>query len=379
MVSIAVVKSSSKLTLQLSNTTSSVSKPIVIALDAMGGDHGPSVTVPAALSALHAHPQLHIILVGVETLVNEYLRKHQGINVPRLSVVHASQTVSMDEKPSNALRLKKDSSLRVAINLVKSGQAQACVSSGNTGALMATAKFVLKTLPGIDRPAIMAKLPTMRRNTVVRVLDLGANVDSTPQNLVDFALMGSIVAKEVGGIPAPTVGLLNVGEEEVKGNDLVKQTAAILETYPGIHYIGFVEGDDIFKGTADVVVCDGFVGNVMLKTTEGVAKLISNAIKKAFSRNWFTKLSALAVLHILKKIGKSFDPGQFNGASFLGLNGIVIKSHGSANQPSFENAIREAIEEVERDVITKIHDQLAVLLAAKSLETNTTTVETLHD
>ncbi len=342
-----------------------MSKPIVIALDAMGGDHGPSVIVPAALNALHLYPQLHIILVGIESVIHEQLLKHHGVNLPRLSVVHASQTVSMDEKPSSALRLKKDSSMRIAINLVKSGSAQACVSAGNTGALMATAKFVLKTLPGIDRPAIMAKLPTMRPHALVRVLDLGANVDSTPQNLLDFALMGSIVAKEVGGIPAPTVGLLNVGEEEMKGNELVKQTALLLESYPGIHYIGFVEGDDVFKGTADVVICDGFVGNVMLKATEGVVKLISSAIKKAFLKNWFTKLSALAVLHILKKIGKSFDPGQFNGASFLGLNGIVIKSHGGANQAAFENAIREAMEEVEQDVPAKIRSQLAMLIAAQ--------------
>lgn len=342
-----------------------MTKPIVIALDAMGGDHGPSVVVPAALQALQSHPHLHLILVGEELLVNEYLQKHQGLNYPRLSVVHASQTVSMDEKPSVALRLKKDSSMRVAINLVKNGQAAACVSAGNTGALMATAKFVLKTLPGIDRPAIMAKLPTMRRDSMVRVLDLGANVDSTPQNLVDFALMGSVVAQEVSGIPAPTVGLLNVGEEEVKGNELVKQTAAILESYPGINYIGFVEGDDIFKGTADVVVCDGFVGNVMLKATEGVLKLIGRAVKKAFTKNWLTKLSALAVLHIFKKIGKSFDPGRYNGASLLGLNGIVVKSHGSANEASFANAIREAMEEVERDVPSKIHEQLSQLLAVK--------------
>lgn len=353
-----------------------MTKPVVIALDAMGGDHGASVVVPAALSALHAHPQLHLILVGDEQVLNDFLRKHQGINFPRLSVTHASQTVSMDEKPSQALRLKKDSSMRVAINLVKNGQADACVSAGNTGALMATAKFVLKTLPGIDRPAIMAKLPTMGRNGIVRVLDLGANVDSTPMNLVDFALMGAIVAQEVGGIPSPSVGLLNVGEEEVKGNELVKQTAAILETYPGINYIGFVEGDDIFKGTADVVVCDGFVGNVMLKTTEGVIKLIGKAVKQAFTHSWFTKLCALAVLHIFKKIGKSFDPGRYNGASFLGLNGIVIKSHGSANQASFENAIREAMEEVERDVPSKIREQLIQLLAAKP---NLITTEAAHD
>lgn len=338
--------------------------PVLIALDAMGGDAGPAVVVPAALKALQLYPNLQLILVGDETVVGEYLRKHQGINYPRLSIVHASQIVGMDEKPSNALRMKKDSSMRVAINLVKEGKAQACVSSGNTGALMATAKFVLKTLPGIDRPAIMAKLPTIKKNTQVRVLDLGANVDSTPQNLVEFAVMGSVVAKAVGNIAEPTVGLLNVGEEEVKGNTLVKETAALLENYTGIRYIGFVEGDDIFKGTADVVVCDGFVGNVMLKTTEGVLKMLSKYVKDAFTRNWFTKLSALAVMHIIKKIGKSLDPSEYNGASLLGLNGIVIKSHGSANQKSFLSAIREAMEEVERDVSSRIHDEVAELLAA---------------
>lgn len=341
--------------------------PITLALDAMGGDHGPSVIVPAALAALQEYPQLHLILVGDENSIVSYLRKHHGINYPRLRVVHASQIVSMDEKPSHALRLKKDSSMRVAINLVKEGIAQACVSAGNTGALMATAKFVLKTLPGIDRPAIMAKLPTMKKNTSVRVLDLGANVDSTPTNLVEFAVMGSVVAQLVAGIPSPTVGLLNVGEEEMKGNELVKQTAAILEAYPGINYIGYVEGDDIFKGTADVVVCDGFVGNVMLKTTEGVIKMLVKAVKQAFMRNWFTKLSALTVLHIIKKLGANYDPGRFNGASLLGLNGIVVKSHGSANEFAFKNAIREAVEEVERDVITHVREQVATMLTVNPL------------
>jgi glycerol-3-phosphate acyltransferase PlsX len=336
--------------------------PVLIALDAMGGDSGPAAVVPAALKALQSHPNLQLILVGNSTVIGEFLRKHHGVNYPRLTVVHASQVVAMDEKPSVALRTKKDSSMRVAINLVKDGKAQACVSSGNTGALMATAKFVLKTLPGIDRPAIMAKFPSIKKNTQVRVLDLGANVDSTPENLVQFAVMGAVVAKAVGNIAAPTVGLLNVGEEEVKGNQLVRETALLLDKYQGIRYIGFVEGDDIFKGTADVVVCDGFVGNVMLKTTEGVLKMLSKYVKDAFMQNWFTKLSALTVMHILKKIGKNLDPSEYNGASLLGLNGIVIKSHGSANQKSFLSAIREAIEEVERNVSSLIGEEVSELL-----------------
>jgi glycerol-3-phosphate acyltransferase PlsX len=345
---------------------STTPNPVIIALDAMGGDFGPAVVVPAALKALQFFPELHLILVGDETVVGEMLRKHHALNYPKLSIVHASQIVGMDEKPSQALRLKKDSSMRVAINLVKEGKAQACVSAGNTGALMATAKFVLKTLPGIDRPAIIAKLPTTKKNTKVRVLDLGANIDCTPQNLVEFAIMGSVVAKVIGNIPEPSVGLLNVGEEEVKGNDLVKDTSAILEKYSGINYIGYVEGDDIFKATADVVVCDGFVGNVMLKTTEGVLKMLTKYVKDAFTQNWFTKLSALAVMHVLKKIGKSLDPSEYNGASLLGLHGIVIKSHGSANQKSFLTAIREAVQEVEHNVPAKIQDGVAELLAANT-------------
>lgn len=345
--------------------------PVIIALDAMGGDFGPSVVVPAALQALKLFPELHLILVGDETVVGEVLRKHHAVNTPKLSLVHASQIVGMDEKPSLALRLKKDSSMRVAINLVKEGKAQACVSAGNTGALMATAKFVLKTLPGIDRPAIIAKLPTTKKNTKVRVLDLGANVDCTPQNLVEFAVMGAVVAKAIGNIPEPTIGLLNVGEEEVKGNDLVKETATILENYEGINYIGFVEGDDIFKATCDVVVCDGFVGNVMLKTTEGVLKMLSKYVKDAFTQNWLTKLSALAVMHVLKKIGKNLDPSEYNGASLLGLNGIVVKSHGSANQKSFLTAIREAVQEVQHDVPTQIREGVSTLLTMNAENTDT--------
>ena len=338
--------------------------PVIIALDAMSGDLGSEAIVPAALKALQLYPNLSLILVGDQTVVTEYLRKHQGINYPRLTIVHASQIVAMDERPSIALRNKKDSSMRVAINLVKEGKAHACVSSGNTGALMAIAKFVLKTLPGIDRPAIMAKFPSMKKNAQVRVLDLGANVDSTPQHLVQFAVMGSVVAKAVGNIPDPTIGLLNVGSEEIKGNQQVQETASILENYQGLHYIGFVEGDDLFKATADVIVCDGFVGNVMLKTAEGLLRMLLKYLKTAFSQNWLTKLLAILLLPFFKKLNKGFNPSKYNGASLLGLNGIVVKSHGSANQYSFLNAIGEAVEEVERNVPELIREELALLLSS---------------
>lgn len=337
-------------------------KPVIIALDAMGGDLGPDAVVPAALQALYLYPHLQLILVGNQTLIDKSLHQYHGVNCPRLHVLHASEIVAMDEKPSIALRNKKDSSMRVAINLVKEGKAQACVSSGNTGALMAMAKFVLKTLPGIDRPAIMARFPTIKKNTLVRVLDLGANIDSTAENLLQFALMGTVIAKAVGNIAKPSVGLLNVGEEEMKGNSLVQEAAVLLDHCPGIHYIGFVEGDDIFKGAADIVVCDGFVGNVMLKTTEGVLKMLSKYVKDAFMQNWFSKLAALLIMPIAKKIGKSLDPSEYNGASLLGLNGIVVKSHGSANQKSFLSAIHEAMEEVERDVSGLLREEIAGLL-----------------
>ena len=334
---------------------------VVIALDAMGGDAGPDAVVPAALQALHLYPHLQLILVGNQTILDASLRKYHGVNCPRLEVLHASEIVAMDDKPSLALRNKKDSSMRVAINLVKEGKAQACVSSGNTGALMATAKFVLKTLPGIDRPAIMARFPTIKKNTLVRVLDLGANVDSTAKHLLQFALMGTVVAKTVGHVAKPSVGLLNIGEEEMKGNSLVQETTALLDHCPGIHYIGYVEGDDIFKGAADIVVCDGFVGNVMLKTTEGVLTMLSKYVKDAFMQNWLSKLAALLIMPIVKKIGKSLDPREYNGASLLGLNGIVVKSHGSANQKSFLSAIREAMEEVEHNVPSLLREEITEL------------------
>lgn len=331
----------------------------VIAIDAMGGDHGPGVTVPASLQALKQYPKLRLILVGDEQQLTAELKRQGSSPSARLGIQHASQVVTMDEAPSSALRGKKDSSMRVAINLVKQGDAQACVSAGNTGALMATARFVLKTLEGINRPALITALPTM--NGHCHMLDLGANVDSPAEALYQFAVMGSVLASAVDNNPSPTVGLLNVGEEEIKGNEQVKQAHRMLSGN-GLNYVGYVEGDDIFKGTVDVVVADGFVGNVALKTSEGVGKMISHYMKQEFKRNLFTKLAALVAMPVLNAFRKRIDPRAYNGASLVGLRGIVIKSHGSADAFSYATAIREAMLEVEKNVPGKIQQQLGNLL-----------------
>lgn len=331
-----------------------MNQEFAIALDAMGGDHGPSVVVPAALQVLKETPQLKIILVGDDQILAAELVSHKVANTAlesRLIIHHASQQVAMDEKPSIALRTKKDSSMRVAINLVKEGQAQACVSAGNTGALMATARFVLKTLPGIDRPAIISTLPNTKGHT--HMLDLGANVDTSAENLFEFAVMGSVLTSAVENIEFPRVGLLNIGEEEVKGNERVKEAARILAA-SDLNYIGFIEGDDIFNGTVDVVVCDGFVGNVSLKTTEGVAQMISQFLREEFGRNIFTKLAALVAMPVLNALKHRIDPRQYNGGSFVGLQGIVVKSHGGADEVAYTNAIREAIIEVDKNVPERI-------------------------
>ena len=330
-----------------------------IALDAMGGDHGPSVVVPAALNVLKEKADLKLILVGDRDELIRCLQE-QGADVgARLQIHHASQRVEMDDLPSYALRSKKDSSMRVAINLVKDGTAQACVSAGNTGALMATARFVLKTLPGIDRPAIISTLPTMHGHT--HMLDLGANVDSSAHVLFQFAVMGSILTESVDGKPNPTVGLLNIGEEEMKGNEQVKEAAQLLAN-SSLNYVGFVEGDDIYKGTVDVVVCDGFIGNVSLKTSEGVAKMISHFMREGFKKNLFTRIAALVAAPVLKGLKDKIDPRRYNGASFVGLRGIVIKSHGGADVFAFSNAIKEAIAEVDQAVPERIKLQLEQIL-----------------
>lgn len=343
-----------------------MTESISIALDAMGGDHGTESVVPAAVDALIRHPSLNIILVGDQAVLEVCLQKGnydlKDGRQERLSIHHASQTVSMDEPPAIAMRTKRDSSMRVAINLVKEGQAAACVSAGNTGALMAMGRFVLKMLPGIDRPAIISSVPSMDGHT--HMLDLGANIDCTAEHLLQFALMGSELVRAVEGINEPRVGLLNVGAEDIKGNQVVKEASRLLgNTDTHMNYIGFVEGDDIYGGGSDVVVCDGFVGNVSLKSAEGVAKMIGKSMKEEFSRGLLGKLMGLAAYPALRRIRSNFDPRKHNGASLVGLRGIVIKSHGGADPLAFGNAIDIAVKEVSNAVPQKIEQSLASYLA----------------
>lgn len=338
----------------------------------MGGDYGPPVIVPAALQALKNHEDLHLILVGDQTVLQNALKSHQAEDQERLTIQHAPSVVEMDESPSHALRMKKDSSMRIAIDLVKEEKAAACVSAGNTGALMATARFVLKMLPGIDRPAIVSTFPTISGQKNMRMLDLGANVDSTAENLFQFAVMGSILATAVDNIPNPKVYLLNIGQEDIKGNEQVKQTAQLLANTTVLNYAGYIEGDDLYKGHADVIVCDGFVGNVALKTSEGVAIFIGTLIKEAFNRNILTKLAGLIALPVLKSLIKRIDPARYNGASLVGLRGIVIKSHGSAKVPAFTHAIEEAIVEVEKNIPQRISTEVERVLKISPLGTNET-------
>ena len=338
----------------------------IIAIDAMGGDFGPEITVAAAANILKQHKDVNLILVGLEDKLRSHLAKNQLELSSRLSIQHAYEIVAMDEPPAQALRKKKDSSMRVAINLVAEGKATAVVSAGNTGALMATAKFVLKTLPGIDRPAIMSALPNTVGHT--HMLDLGANVDSSADHLFQFAVMGSVTVSAVDNIKAPRVGLLNVGSEAMKGNAQVKAAEPLLQN-SGLNYIGFVEGDDIFNGSVDVVVCDGFVGNISLKSTEGVAKMITHFMRESFNKNIFTKFIGLLALPVLKSFKKRVDHRRYNGASLLGLKDIVIKSHGGADAFSFTNAINVAILEVEKSVPQQIDSHLDALLD-KQVENN---------
>jgi glycerol-3-phosphate acyltransferase PlsX len=328
--------------------------PATLAIDAMSGDHGHEVLVEGSLRALQARPDLKLILVGDEVSLRRALRHHRGAAV---EIQPASEVVAMDELPSKALRNKKDSSMRVAINLVKQGRAQAAVSAGNTGALMAIARFVLKTLPGIDRPAIISPLPTV--NGATHVLDLGANAECTAEQLVQFAVMGSALVTALHGIERPRVALLNIGEEEIKGNETIKQAAAWLAESP-LNYTGYIEGDGIFLDPVDVVVCDGFVGNVALKAGEGVAKLVTHFMREEFTRTLPNKLIALIARSVLHRLARRMDPRRYNGASLLGLQGTVIKSHGSADALAFANAIAVAASEVEKDVPARISRLLDV-------------------
>lgn len=333
-----------------------------IALDAMGGDFGPEVVLPAAayaLKKLRKNHKLEIILVGDESRMQACAQEH-GIELSRFKLVHATQVVEMHDDPALAVRKKKDSSMRVAINQVKNGDAQAAVSAGNTGALMGTAKFVLKTIPGIDRPAICTTIPSWGGHT--HMLDLGANVDSSADHLFQFAVMGSVLAEAVDNCDQPKIGLLNIGSEDSKGNAQVKSANALMQqghANKAFNYIGYVEGDDIYSDKVDVVVCDGFVGNVSLKTMEGVAKMISRMMKEEFGRGPFSMLAGLLSMPVLKRFKKRVDPRMYNGASMLGLNGIVIKSHGGADVLSYANAIEVALLEVEKSVPEKIRQCMA--------------------
>lgn len=353
-------------------------KNICIAVDAMGGDKGPKVVVPAALHALTENKNLRLILVGDrQSIEQELLATDSSYAVTldrsdnliwhesrlntwddsRLKIKHTSQVVAMDESPAHALKNKKDSSMRVAINLIQDGSVHACISAGNTGALMATARFVLKMLPGIDRPAIMFPLPAVSGTTYV--LDLGANVDCTAEHLYQFAVMGAILVSAVENKPNPSVGLLNIGAEDIKGTEQVKVAAQLLQANGKVNYFGFVEGNDIYKGTTDVVVCDGFAGNVALKASEGLAHMMLKFAKQEFTKNWYTKFAAIVAKPVLKALFSRFDPNNYNGGTLLGLQGVVVKSHGGANVAAFAEAIRVAAKEVEKQVPTKIRESMA--------------------
>jgi len=317
------------------------------------------VTVPAAKHFLQKHPDAHLILVGTEEKILGALEQHAFGD--RLRIVHATQVVEMHEPPAQALKNKKDSSMRVAINLVKEGEADACVSAGNTGALMATSRFVLKMLPGIDRPAICPQLPSGDAHTYM--LDLGANVDCTPEHLLQFGIMGALMAAAMDHNEQPRVALLNIGSEDIKGNEVVKAAADLLAN-SGLNFIGNIEGDGIYKGEADVIVCDGFVGNVALKASEGVAQMMARGIREEFSRNWLSKLSALIAMPVLKRFKKRVDHRRYNGALLLGLKGISVKSHGSADIFAFGQAIGRAYDAAENRVVARITERILAIEAA---------------
>jgi len=341
-----------------------VGNEVTLAIDCMGGDHGPSVTVPAALRFGERHPAATIHLVGRQDAIDAELRRRRASTGERLRVHHAPDVVTMDEAPAVAVKRKKQSSMRIAIDLVKSGEARACVSAGNTGALMATAHFVLRTLPGIDRPALVSVLPTASGQTYM--LDLGASPDCKPEHLLQFALMGSILVEAVERRERPTVGLLNIGAEAIKGNQVVKQAGELLRASE-LNFVGNIEGDGIYRGEADVVVCDGFVGNVALKTSEGLARMVERFLREELTRNTLRKLGALVALPALAAFRRRVDPRRYNGATLLGLKGVVVKSHGSADRLGFYHAIERAAEEVRGEVLERISTRLAAAEAVGSL------------
>lgn len=332
----------------------------------MGGDFGPPVSVAASVIALKKHSNLSLKLYGDQSAIENQLRSVDSELKARIQVIHTQDIVLMDDKPSVALRNKKDSSMRRALEAVRDEEAQACVSAGNTGALMALARFIVKMIPGIDRPAIITAIPTANGHTLM--LDLGANVDCDSETLFQFGIMGSVLSQAVDNIEQPRVGLLNIGEEEIKGNDQVKQASHLLQHSEHINYVGFIEGNDIFSGKCDVVVTDGFTGNNVLKASEGIVRLLAMKLRSVFERNWLNKLVGLLIWPILKSFKQEIDPDQYNGATLIGLKGIVIKSHGGASVQATVHAIEEAIKEVEKDVPQKIAQQVEQLVNQRSLD-----------
>lgn len=342
---------------------------ITIAVDAMGGDVGLNVTVPASVAFLERQKDVQLVMVGDETQVRAAL-KSANAPMQRISVVHATQVVDMDEDPRSALRHKKDSSMRVAINQVKEGLAQAAVSAGNTGALMATAKFVLKTIDGIERPAIAKFLPKVDGGLTC-VLDLGANIDSSAEHLLQFAIMGSQLVQAVDAqVKSPRVGLLNIGSEEIKGTSVVKEAFTLLQQSQ-LNFIGNVEGDDIFTGEVDVIVADGFVGNVALKTIEGTVKMMGQIIKNEFNHSALSKAQGLVAKPVLAQVKKRIDPRRFNGAIFLGLRGVVVKSHGGTDAVGFNYALQEAYHEAKADISNSIQRGVEAHWARESQQEHT--------
>lgn len=334
---------------------------LTLALDVMGGDYGPRVTVPATLQALHLYPFLHVVLVGNQPEIEFYLTRAESNIRQRIEIIHTTEVVSMSDRPVHALRNRKQSSMRLAIELVRDGKAEACLSAGNTGALMAIAKVLLKTLPGIDRPALVCCLPAVN-NTPVYLLDLGANVACCSETLFQFAVMGSVLCETVDKKSAPKVALLNVGVEEIKGNDQVQQAGQLLQQSPQINYVGFIEGNDIYSGNVDVIVCDGFVGNITLKTSEGIAKLLVNKLEQGLTKGFFVRLMAKLIAPRINSVLKQMNPDHYNGASLIGLRGIVVKSHGSADESAYLQAITLAVTEAKRRLPKMIEERLESIL-----------------
>jgi phosphate acyltransferase len=321
----------------------------------MGGDFGPHCIVPACIACLAEYPSLHLVLVGQPSLLESLIARHPAVDRARLRVEAADEVINMDERPAQALRGKPNSSMRVSLELLRDGAVQACVSAGNTGALMALSRYVLKTLPGIDRPAMVAAIPT--QTGFCHVLDLGANVDCSAEQLYQFAVMGSVAAEALG-VLRPRVALLNVGTEDIKGNQQVKLAASLLQQAEGLNYIGFVEGDGLYRGEADVVVCDGFVGNILLKSSEGLASMIAVRVEAVFKTSLVARMVGALALPLLRRLQGELAPAQHNGASFVGLQGIVVKSHGAAGVEGFKAAIRRALREIEEDLPQQLHGRL---------------------